>query len=765
MFHIESSALPDDARAVAFDGVEALCRPYRYDVFITTPDATSLDRADAVGAKISLSMTHGTRDEGAVAKVSGIIASVSLLHTFGEGGLYKVVLVPRLQMLAQGRYSRLFTKKSIADIIKEVLDDEGAGDFELRLQGSYDKEEHVCQYRESHLDFLHRWMESEGIYYFFEQGEDGEKLIVTDDRSAHAPLLQKPIAVSAGGHSGKLTDAIDAFTTRQRGLPQAIRVSDYDYLKPELDMSARADVSPTGTGEIWVHAGRYFTPAKAKAMAKIRAEEHTCREIQHLAVGSSFGLRAGWLFELEGHRVGRLDAKYLVTECRISGRTEGMTDEVRTLCGLSGKDSYRVRATAIDSQLQFRPRRVTPWPRVHGFENGTVDGPANSEYAQIDDHGRYLVKLRFDDSSLKHGDASTWVRMLQPHGGGVEGWHFPLRKGTEVVFQFLDGDPDRPVIAGMAPNALTPSPVTSKNHTTNVVQTGGLNRLEIEDLSGTQRMSLSTPTESTMIRLGAPNDDCNARLFSCGVGRLQEGQNMTMITHGAKREEDKNRIDEQYRGAFSTTVTNDTTETYNATKSEEVTGELTQIYKTSQTVTVTGPVSEIYQQKHETTVAEARTENLDSTVDETYGSLKTEVTKKVTDRYNADCYVSVSSAMTHNVSGKYTRQAANIDDQVLLNIETKGEWCKLTIALSSETFVVRKAEMTLGVKFEIIKPFKLEATMAMLLEQMGVKCGFWATKTDTEAAKNDDGASVTEAGAAETTNAAVSVESGNKVEA
>src|SRR4029077_9582783 len=139
------------------------------------------------------------------------------------------------------------------------------------------------------------------------------------------------------------------------------------------------------------------------------------------------------------------------------------------------------------------PSSDTPWPRIYGFENGTICGAAESEDAQIDDHGRYNVKFKFAESNLKDGKASTWVRMLQPHGGGIEGWHFPLRKGTEVLFTFLGGDPDRPVIAGVVPNALTPSPVTSANHTTNVIQTGGRNRIELEDSAGQERITISSP--------------------------------------------------------------------------------------------------------------------------------------------------------------------------------------------------------------------------------------------------------------------------------
>src|SRR5690606_24419065 len=148
---------------------------------------------------------------------------------------------------------------------------------------------------------------------------------------------------------------------------------------------------------------------------------------------------------------------------------------------VSQEEVYRVEARAIDAQKQYRAPIKTPAPRVWGYENGVVDGEADSQYAQIDDTGRYKVKFHFDESDLKDGKASTYVRMMQPHGGGTEGFHFPLRKGTEVIFTFLGGDPDRPVIAGVVPNATTPSPVTEANHTKNILRTGSGSHLTIDD--------------------------------------------------------------------------------------------------------------------------------------------------------------------------------------------------------------------------------------------------------------------------------------------
>ena len=181
--------------------------------------------------------------------------------------------------------------------------------------------------------------------------------------------------------------------------------------------------------------------------------------------GTSFYLRAGYTFSLEDHPRASFDMKYLATEVEHQGNQAASTPELRRLTGLDTDEVYRVTVAAIPATVQFRAEVRAAWPRIYGTEHGIIDGEAQSEYAQIDEHGRYLVRFAFDENTLADGKGSTRVRMMQPHGGGVEGWHFPLRKGTEVLFTFLGGDPDRPVIAGVVPNALTPSPVNAGNHT------------------------------------------------------------------------------------------------------------------------------------------------------------------------------------------------------------------------------------------------------------------------------------------------------------
>jgi len=420
----------------------------------------------------------------------------------------RVVLVPRFARLAHSRHSRIFTKKSAPDAIRAILDDNGlAGSYEFRLTQSYEVEEHIGQYRESDFDFVSRWLEREGIFYFFEHTDGGEKIVFCDDKSYPTEGMGKPVRYfPQTGADRSAGPSFRSFSMNHGSMPAEVLLRDYDYARPKLDVSGSAAVTAKGAGKFSLYGERFFSPDTGARLARIRSEEFLARKSIARATGTRLHMRAGHTFDLEEHPRARFNTKYLAIEVHHQGNQCAGDVHLKELIGLEHEDTYFVEVAAIPASIQFRPESRTPWPRIYGFENGVVDGEAESEYAQIDDYGRYLVRFNFDENDHPSGSGSTYVRMMQPHGGSVEGFHFPLRKGTEVVLSFLGGDPDRPVISGVVPNVLTPSPVTSGNHTKNIIQTGGRNRIELEDLAGSQRVTLSTPYSNSYIRMGAPND-------------------------------------------------------------------------------------------------------------------------------------------------------------------------------------------------------------------------------------------------------------------
>lgn len=564
-FTLQCSSLPDDTRLVFFRGVEALSAPYEYEIFFVVPHPADFDMADVIGAKGTLT---GDLGDGSPPLVRhGLFSSIKLLEAHTDGAVFRAVMGPRLAQLGMTHRCRLFTKQTIVDILKEVLAVSGftRGDYELRLNGHYEQEEHVCQYQESDLAFLQRWMELEGMYYFFEHGGDEEKLIITDNKASHDKLVDEAVRYRpTASHDGSAGASFHAFSCQHQALPASVTLRDYDYAKPSLEVIGTAPVSATGFGDMNYHAGRFFTRERGKHLANLRAEELRAGEVIFLGAGTVMHLAAGHHFTLDEHPLHSMNTTYLATRVHHVGNLAASTEELQRLIGMETEGTYRSTVEAIKSTVQYRPRRLTPWPRIYSFETGMIDGAADSEYAQIDDQGRYLVKFKFDESDLKDGKASTWVRMMQPHGGGVEGWHFPLRKGTEVVISFFGGDPDRPVISGVVPNAHTPSPVTATNHTANIIQTGGRNRIELEDREGSQRFTMFSPTESTMIRFGAPNDRFNLKLFTKGHYRMDIGKESEDLRQG------------------------EVTEIFEKAWVHRVVGPVQQYYQESQTTNVTG---------------------------------------------------------------------------------------------------------------------------------------------------------------------------------
>ena len=201
-FTITSSALPSGTRVLGFRGTEGLSMLYGFEVHLLVEDP-AFDPAAALGAVATFSIRA---DERPLA-FHGVLSALEIVNDLARGAVVRAVLVPRLWRLTLTRHSRVFVKQSLPAILDAVL--QGAGmrpeDYALKLTGTYGPLEHVCQYRESSFTFLSRRMEREGVYYFFEQGEDRERLIITDDRAVHDRLPSDPVRyyqVSGAGASG-----------------------------------------------------------------------------------------------------------------------------------------------------------------------------------------------------------------------------------------------------------------------------------------------------------------------------------------------------------------------------------------------------------------------------------------------------------------------------------------------------------------------------------------------------------------------------------
>jgi type VI secretion system VgrG family protein len=501
-FSFFSKALSEDTFGVVkFSGRQAISQPYEFTITLSAHDS-DIDLKGVLRNPATLIILGGA----GVIPISGVLRSFEQLHEANQRVFYRAVLVPKLWYLSLYRENRLFLNKSVPQILEEVLKQSGltSADYELKLTRSYPAWEYVCQYAESNLDFISRWMEREGIYYFFRQTPNGEKLVITDNLSVHENIAGESTLsyTPAAGLMPEHEEIVTGFVCQQNVLPKKVILKDYNYRKPSLDVRAEAEIDANGREEVYIYGEHFKDPSQGKELASIRAGEFLCRETMYYGQATSPQLAPGFLFELARHYRGSYNCKYLVTEVEHHGLETGVL-----LAGLGDEEAgaqpgYSNTFVCIPSSVQFRPERKTPRPRINGTMNAVVDSAGDGSTAELDNQGRYKVILPFDLSGRSGGKASRWVRMAQPYSGSDYGMHFPLHKGAEVLLTFIDGDIDRPIISGAVPNPNTQSPVTNANQTKSVIRDKFGNEIIMDATPGDEHIRLYSPHHKTKLELG-----------------------------------------------------------------------------------------------------------------------------------------------------------------------------------------------------------------------------------------------------------------------
>jgi len=469
------STAADTFCVIDLRGEEGLSRPYRFEINLVS-DEPAIDLKSMLTHDVMLSVVH----RGVETRYHGMLEEFEELHQKDDDTFYRAVLVPRLWQLSLFWVNEVYVDKTVPEVIEAVLQEAGLTtlDYELSLTADYTPWTHLCEYQETHLDFISRLMEREGIYYYFSNDGTRDKVVITDNRMRHqAPPTGARIdytpasGLQVSGDNAQLL----ALVCKQRHLPKTLVLMDYNYRKPSLDLKSEVTVDENGRGEVYLYGEHADTIAESRFLAGIRAEELRCRARTFHGESSVNLLRSGFLAEVAGHFRREFNRQYLVLD--IDHEASQVGDVLRDASGTrttgDAPPFYRNTFTAIASDLQFRPERATPKPRIHGTMNAVIDAEGSGTEAELDVHGRYKVRVTFDRTRKGDAKASQSVRMMTPYAGTDYGMHYPLRKGTEVLLTFIDGDPNRPIIAGAVPNADTPSVANTDNETRVVTRIRG----------------------------------------------------------------------------------------------------------------------------------------------------------------------------------------------------------------------------------------------------------------------------------------------------
>lgn len=472
----------DRLRIIGLEGREWIHRPFEVDVVLGCFGAPlTQDEVNAVvGSRAVLAIGEAERD-----RMHGVVESIE--HLDGPRSsmqVYVARLIPEVGLLTKNRRSTVYQNLTIPELVTSVLTTAGltvGDDFELRVRKSFTRREYIVQYQESDWDFIARWLEHEGMFTHFEHFADRSMLVLHDSNET-TTAIEEPSAIPyrlANNLSAEGASLWDV-TMRDKQVPRVVSVVDYNYRKPaELIMAAHKLAAPA-FGHVALYGDHFKDDGEAVAIAQVRGEEAGTGRRTITATTNSTALRAGYRFDLENHYIAEYDKTYLVTETHFKAGipipTQGGAADAAPEAA-----RYRITFGAVLAAQPFRPLRRTAWPSIHGVVHGHIQSDGSGQAAEIDDQGRYKVRMPFDLATKPGMAASRWVRKAQPYAGAGYGMHFPLHKGTEVLIAHLDGDPDRPIIVGAVPHATTPSPVNVGNATQSVIQSATGIRIEMED--------------------------------------------------------------------------------------------------------------------------------------------------------------------------------------------------------------------------------------------------------------------------------------------
>lgn len=489
-------------QVVSFKGYEALSQPFHFTFELYSENSdVAIRQLLGKKARFTLNVLGKRRI------LHGMVAYCRILHPIENGYLYQLRMVPRLAKLEMIQTNEIYLDQNLVDSLTDLLEEgEFSGkDFDLQQLGDYRTWDFRCQFGESHLNFLQRITEREGIYYRFEQLDDQEKIIFHDASSQH--LKDPQINLRYQPETGMVVKPEDGLLSQWishgEPLPRSITLKDYNSNTPSSSIEGQATVDEQGFGSIYRYCDNLIDSDEAEKIATARAQELMMKSEFFHGESRDASLQTGLAFSVEGHFRSTDNGDFYPFVIEHEGFNAAFQRFKKD--GIS-QAPYKNKIQALRTSLQFRPSVTTEKPRFHGVLNAIIDASSDEKYAPIDAEGRYKVILPFDrERTAGEGKASCWIPMMQPSAGTGGGMHFPLSKGTEVLLSFIGGDPDRPIISGALPNAAYPSVVKDANKTRSLLRSASGNRIELEDEEGSSRLKLFSPTNNTYLHLGAPN--------------------------------------------------------------------------------------------------------------------------------------------------------------------------------------------------------------------------------------------------------------------
>lgn len=469
---------------------EHLSRLFQIEAELSSENgAIDFDKIVGHNATIRLKVNQGT-----TRYFNGFVSRFVQVANQGGYAHYRATLVPWLWFLTRTADCRIFQEKSTPEIIEEVFKAHGFTDYQLKLSGSYAKWEYCVQYRETDFNFVSRLMEQAGIYYYFTHDNAKHHLVLADSASSHkASPGYDAVEFSELDKGGAPRQVVKAWTVEKEVQPGAYSLNDFDFKKPKASLRSSSSISRqhgASQFEIYDYPGEYVEHGEGDRLAKVRIEELQSQFDIRRGQASARGLAVGAVFTLKNHPRPDQNKEYLITGVSLhadagefaSGGNEG------------GGEFFSCNFSVIEKTQPYRASRQTPKPTVQGLQTAIVVGPKGEEI-YTDKFGRVKVQFHWDRYAKADENSSCWIRVSQGWAGKQWGSIYLPRIGQEVIVEFLEGDPDRPLITGRVYNGEAmppydlPAEKTKSTLKSNSSKGGaGFNEIRFEDKKGSEQV-------------------------------------------------------------------------------------------------------------------------------------------------------------------------------------------------------------------------------------------------------------------------------------
>ncbi|ELR64593.1 VgrG protein [Photobacterium marinum] len=409
-----------------------------------------VDVKSIVGKSVTIKIVYNLDGMLSERFINGIVSSArstgSRATVVADGEKYQDYILkiePNLSLLSGRTNCRIFQAVNFENIVKTIFAEHDVK-VQSELQKNYPIYDYKVQYHESDLDFVNRLLEEEGVFFFFHHDESDHYVVLADDITAYKECPEATVTYTTGSYSEA---HIHSWSAGVAVVPGSSVRRGYDFIKPgEIPSGKHAKtelISPQSGMEVYEYQAESEFNRRAQSSANI-ALESLQKDVELSSGGSNCrSFSAGQYFTFKGHEDSRFKNKsYVLTHVNLQISVSNQVGPQK-----SPYQFIQNQFSCVPKETVYRPAQLTPKPRIYGAQTAVVTGNDGDEI-YVDKYGRVKVLFHWDREGVPDSTSSCWIRVAQNWAGNRWGAFFFPRVGQEVLVEFLDGDPDQPIISG-----------------------------------------------------------------------------------------------------------------------------------------------------------------------------------------------------------------------------------------------------------------------------------------------------------------------------